>query len=59
MAPPPKRRKLLAETYAERRLWIVAEGPGMIETLKKFNVFVRCPEEVRFIFLLRCVIDAQ
>ena len=46
MAPPEKRAKLPEETYNERRLWILTEGPGMIATLKKFSIFVRCPEEV-------------
>ena len=45
-APPEKRRKLLEETFSDRRPWIVHQGPGMIKTLKKFNVFVRFPEEV-------------
>ena len=46
MAPAEKRAKLLEETDNERHPWILTEGPGMIATLKKFSIFVRCPEEV-------------
>ena len=46
LAPQEQRTKLLEETFNERRLWILTDGPGMTDVLQKFSVFIRCPEEV-------------
>lgn len=41
------RSALLKETFAERRSWIVSGVPGMTDILRKFNVFVNDPDQVR------------
>ena len=51
LADGNRRGELLAETFDERRRWIVLDGPGMIQVLTKFNCFVRYPEEVCRIML--------